>query len=113
MASPEPWVLIVIAASGLNLVVWGWFATRVLRLRRARQVVPHYVTAAAIVGTFAASAAGLVAALSLGRLVDPWLARMLIWACWGGLFIAGAYAGVAAIRGALSARTRRREPPRE
>lgn len=102
--NPEPWVWLVVAASWLNLVAWTYFAVLVLRIRRRRNPVPHYVTASAIVGTFAASAAGAVASLSLLGIFDPWLIRALIWACWGGLFSAGAYAIVAAIRTARRAR---------
>lgn len=98
MRGVEAWELAVVAASFLNLAVWAWFAALVLRRRRRQLDVPRYLTAAAIVGTFAASAAGAVASVSLLGIVDLWTLRLLIWACWGGLFAAGGYAAVAAIR---------------
>ena len=106
MRSNEPWVWLVVAASQANLAAWTYFAVYVLRIRRSRRTVPHFVTAAAIVGTFCASAAGMVASLSLVGFLDPWTLRVLVWACWGGLFSAGAYAIVAAIRQARAGRRR-------
>lgn len=109
MTSAEPWALLVVGASLVNMLAWGYFAGYVLRMRRRRQPVPYFVTASAIVGTFAASTAGLVASVNLLGIVDPWLLRALIWACWGGLFAAGGYASVAAILGAKAARRRGRQ----
>lgn len=105
----EPWELLVVIASTVNLACWGYFAARVLGHRRKRQPVPTYLTAAAIVGTFAASAAGWVASVNLLGILDLGVVRVLIWMCWGGLFAAGAYAVVATIRGARSRRTRNPE----
>lgn len=104
----EPWELLVVFASTLNLACWGYFAWRVLHLRRKRLVIPTYLTAAAIVGTFAASAAGWVASVNLLGVLDLGLVRVLIWMCWGGLFSAGGYAVLATIR---AARTRRSRNP--
>lgn len=102
----QPWALLVIAASALNLACWAYFAWRVVHLRRSRQPVPAYVTASAIVGTCAASTAGLVASVNLLGILDPLLVRTPVWACWGGLFSAGAYASVAAVRARRAARRR-------
>lgn len=107
----EPWALLVVAASSLNLACWGYFTIRVLHYRRKRLVVPTYLTAAAIVGTFAASAAGWVASINLLGVLPADIIRVLIWACWGGLFGAGAYAIVASIRMATAGRRRGRQQP--
>ncbi len=108
--NPEPWVVAAaIVSSWANLAAWTYFATYVVRLKKARREVPQYVVAAAIVATFAASLAGAIASISLLNIVDPWLIRAGVWACWGALFSAGAYATLAAIR---AARTARRKGPR-
>lgn len=105
----EPWALVVVLASWLNLAAWAYFASDVLHIRRTGRPIPAYLTAAAIVGTFAASAAGATASIGLLGILDPWLLRVIVWACWGGLFSAGGYATVAAIREARARRRRGRQ----